>query len=308
MQLQFRHKHIQNLNNIQRNTLLMKKTLRLNKYNKRAISFILLCLIANTVLFGQKTKPKLALLLAINGEAFVNNKSGESKLNIPYFFENNDVVTVKTGSVEILQANGEEIILEAGKTHKITTSKDAELLKIDEFYTKLSKERHFTQSQSNSALTVRGQSVNMVLFPISSKLAYIDNAFITCNYKTTHKVTVELEVYNMLNDELVYSNKNILHTEIALNKIPLQQGNEYIWMIKADGKETDQIGLITYLDKSKQETLLHFELENKIDFLKAYQYYSNNELWFAAKHTIKLGAEKYPETHLFGYLLEMMVK
>ncbi|NOQ28213.1 MAG: hypothetical protein GQ564_22855 [Bacteroidales bacterium] len=282
--------------------------LRTNKYNKRAICFILLCLVANTVLFGQKTKPKLALLLAIKGEAYVNSKSGENRLNIPYFFENNDVITVKTGSVELLQANGEEIKLEAGKTHKITLGKDTESLKIDEFYINLSKERYFTQSQSNSALTVRGQSVNVVLFPISSKLANIDNAFITVDFKTTEEVIVELEVFNMLNNELVYSNKNISKTEIALNEIPLQQGHDYIWMIKADEKETDQIGLITYLDKTKQETLQQFELNNKIDFLKAYQYYTNNELWFAAKHTIKLGTEKYPETDLFGYLMKVMLK
>jgi len=273
--------------------------------NTSALLFILLF---NIVIFGQTNKMKVAVLVAVTGDSYVKNKTGETKLEIPYFFQNNDVIEVKTGKIEILNTNGSEVILNQGDVYSIEIRKDAVLLNIEEFYTNLSKEKYFTQSQSNSALTVRGQKTNMILFPISSKLANKNQAFITCNLKTAEIVSIEIEVLDMQNDELVYSNKNITSPEIALKDIPLLQGKDYVWTIKADGKEIDQIGLITYLNIEKQEELLQFSLKKKIDYLKAYQYYAENELWFAAKQTLQIAAQTYPKTDLFEYLLKMMLK
>ncbi|MBI9067430.1 MAG: DUF928 domain-containing protein [Salinivirgaceae bacterium] len=269
---------------------------------------LLLLLLMNTFVFGQIDKIKVAVLMAVNGDSYVKNKTGETKLEIPYFFQDKDVIEVRTGKVEILNSNGSELTLNKGDAYHIEIGKDAALLNVEEFYTNLSKEKYFTQSQSNSALTVRGQKTNIVLFPISSKLANKNQAFITCHLKTTEIVVIELEVLNMQNDEIVYSSKNITSTEIALNEMPLLPGQDYVWTLKADGKETDQIGLITYLDTEKQKALLQFNLKQKVDYLKAYQYYAEKELWFAAKRTIQMAAQAYPETDLFEYLLKMMLK
>lgn len=258
-------------------------------------------------MFGQGNENKVAVLMALDGDSYVKTKNGENKLELPYFFTHKDLIDVKTGKVELLKSSGEEIVLVAGESYKIEEDKELELININEFYTNLSQEKYFNQSQSNSALTVRGQKMDIVLFPISSKLADKEHAFIICDLKTTENIEIELDVINMQNDELIFSKKNIESTEIALKNIPLQQGNEYVWTMKIDGKETDQIGLITYLDNKKQEDLVRFELTDKADYIRAYQYYVGNEFWFAAKRTIQLGTEAYPETDLFIYLLEMMV-
>jgi len=262
-------------------------------------SFILISLA--THVFSQKNT---AILMSLKGEGTVQRGNEHKPLGMSMLFHSGDNIKVSKGIATILIANGNEIKIAENKNYLVP------ILKRDEMLVELDPsifQDYGVQAQSNSSITLRGDSAELILYPISSQIINKNNARIYWKVIGDVKVKPIIAFFEFPSMEMVYSSKELTDNEILLKNIPLKEGVDYTWTLKIEETGSEQIGIITALSENQKKLIPEFSLETSLDYLKAFNYFSKNEYYFDAFNLVNEACKKFPETDLFLYLKKRMI-
>jgi hypothetical protein len=163
-------------------------------------------------------------------------------------------------------------------------------------------EDHERVSQRNAAYKVRGAFSAVKAFPSLSGLTDGSRAEVVLNVDVNANFNLALEVFDQGTDEMVWKLDRIQSKVVSLKEVDFKPGKSYYWSLRA--RDVLDIGIINVLTEEQKGELETFTLENKVDFLAAYDYYKANELMYDARYVLKKAIKKYPESDLFEYLLE----
>jgi hypothetical protein len=242
-------------------------------------------------------------LLSFKGEGTYTHENSTKQLTFPLLFNGGDKVKITKGNANLILANGNEVPLSAVNEYTVPQFKKEEMiLELDPSVF----QDYDVQSQSNSALTMRGDSANLLLYPISAKVIDKNNARIFWNIqgKTPIKPGITFSDLNTL--DVVYKTSDVQANEISLKNIPLKEGQEYTWTFNVKEANTEQLGIISIINNTTKAALPHFSYSSKTDYLKAYTFYNKNEYYFDAYNVIEEACKKFPEIDLFHYLNRKM--
>ncbi len=273
----------------------------------KRLVFLFLVLFSSVGIHAQNNSAKLAVLLSVSGEVDFERKGETSKLAIPQYFIENDQIEVQNGSVKIMYGSGDEKEFSSGITYKfLRTDFQESLFDNNESLLNIGSESHYMQSQSYSAFSLRGSEEEMTIFPLSSKVIDIENASILWKSKTKENIKLTFQIFLQNNDSLIWKANEVSNDEITLNSAPIKEGELYYWTCVIPDSDFEQLGMITVLDEEMKKNVMQFELNDKVDYLKAYVYYKQNEFWFDARNVIKKAMQEFPEIDLFKYILSTM--
>ncbi len=243
-----------------------------------------------------------AALLSFEGEGNYYRGRKNANLKFPMLFNSGDKIKLTKGNASLLIADGSEINLKAGREFQIPhLKKDEMLVTLDASIF----QDYVVQSQSNSLITVRGDSVSLTLYPISSKVINPKNSeifWLTNSKKLNYNFVIDHA--STLSE--VYRKEGFFDLKIELKQMNLLPGVEYTWTLSVKDSKLEQFGLISVLTDEERLGLPKFKLVSKMDYIKAYQYYEKNEFYFDAYNLIEKATRKYPKTDLFKYMLLKM--
>ncbi|UCG27989.1 MAG: hypothetical protein JSV24_01135 [Bacteroidales bacterium] len=256
--------------------------------------------------FGQGSQEYVAMLFSLDGEGeYIRNNKSES-LMVPQNYIKGDKILLKSGTATLMLFSGDEINLRAGEEYIVpgipggseTSGKRTTFNSV----TELIDEDHERISQRNAAYKVRGAFSAVKAFPSLSGL--IDNSYaeVVLNVDVHPNFQFSLEIYDQVTDELVWKTDKIETKEVSLKAVNFEPGKNYYWSLKA--RDVLDIGIINVYTEAETLELEKFDLNEKIDYLTAYNYYKGKELMYDARHVLKLAIDEFAENDLFEYLLE----
>lgn len=243
-----------------------------------------------------------AAFLSFNGEGNYYRSTKKTNLKFPMLFNSGDKIKLTEGNATLLIADGSEINLKAGTQYKVPHFKKEEMLV--ELDASIFQD-YVGQSQSNSLVSVRGDSVYFKLYPISSKLIKPENCRIFWKVNTK-QINYKFVLDNARTLEEVFKKDDFSDLKIELKSVNLLPGVEYTWTLNAKEFKLEQFGFISVLTKEERLALPAFRFSNKMDYIKAFKYYEENEFYFDAYKLIEKASKKYPKTDLFKYILQKM--
>ena len=252
------------------------------------------------IIISAQAQNNTAAFVHFKGEGVYKRGNKQQKLDFPMLFNSGDKIQINSGEAVILLANGEEANLSPQKEYTVPKIKKSEM--IVEFDASVFQD-FVAQSQSNSSITVRGDSLNLILYPISSKLTNKKRSEIIWQF-TDGNSSFDFEIYDSNTFDLLFSKKKFKGNSLNLNEIELLAGNDYTWNLKIVNTKAEQLGLISVVDEDEINKLPKADLTNKLSVVKVYQYYVKNEYYFDAYNLMKKANEKYPNISLFSYILD----
>ena len=252
--------------------------------------------------FVTKSQNNTAAFLSFKGDGYYKRVTKKEKLSSPMFFKSGDKIELTKGNATLLISNGSEVNLRVGTEFKIPQLKKNEMLV--SFDASLFQD-YMVQSQSNSSITIRGDSVALNLYPISSKIILSKNNKILW-FTNSEKLNFKFVIYDANTLDEVFVKDNFSESEIELKSLGLSLGLDYTWILAIKGTNTEQLGFISILSASEILKQPKFELKTKIDYIKAYTYYEKNEFYFEAYNVIEKANFKYPKIDLFKLMMNKM--
>ena len=243
-----------------------------------------------------------AALLSFDGEGSFTRGKNITQLRFPMLFNSGDKINLNTGNAHLMVSDGSEVHIVPLKEYSVPFLKNDEM--IVEFDASVFQD--FTvESQSNSSVALRGQIVSLVLYPISSKIIKNDNARIFLS-SDSNDLDFSFKLLNANTLDEVYNIEKLSGNVLEVRLLPLIKGEEYIWTLKAKDTKIEQLGIISTLTDNEIAEQPKFVLNNKIDYIKAYQYYEENEFYFDAYNVIEKANIRYKDIDLFKYILKKM--
>ena len=272
---------------------------------KRIVMYTAWFLLSMAV-YGQNQQEYVAMLFSLDGDGeFIRNGKSES-LVVPQNYIKGDKILLKSGTATLMLFSGDEIIVRAGEEYLVpgipgeqgATDKRSTFNSV----TELIDEDHERISQRNAAYKVRGAFSAVKAFPSMSGL--IDNSYaeVILNVDVHPSFQFSLEVYDQETDEMVWKLDKIQSREVPLKAVQFEPGKSYYWSLKA--RDVLNVGMINVLTEAEIGELEKFDLNEKMDYLAAYNYYKEKELMYDARHVLKLAIDKFEQNDLFEYLLE----
>ena len=265
---------------------------------KTFVILIIFCFIMQT-----QAQTNSAILISFSGAGDCKRGSKIIELKFPILFNSGDKIKLQRGKAEFLLANSKEVNINSGIEYIVPKIKKAEM--IVELDASVFQD-FIIQSQSNSSITMlRGDSLSLSLYPISSKVTNIEKSEIIWHFDE-EDASFDFELYDSNTLDLVFAKENFKSNKIGFNEMKLQQGNDYTWNLKIKNTKVEQLGIISILDKEDFEKIPKVDITNKLSIVKTYQYYVNNEFYFDAYNLMKQANEKFPKIGLFSFLITKM--
>ncbi len=265
------------------------------------LSVFVLFIICSLTGFAQKNA---GAFLSFVGEGNCTSGNSTKTLIFPMLFNGGDKIKLTKGTANLILANGKEVSVSISAEYEIPQMKKEEM--IVELDASVFQDYN-VQSQSNSTIAVRSsgsksESVNLMLFPISSKVIDKSKARILWKINSSSKITPTIKFSDVITLDEVYKLKGLSTNEIYLKDIPLKEGTQYTWAFITFVTNSEQNGIIELLSEKEKSALPHFTYGSKSEYIKAITYFIKNEFYFDAFNVIEEAIKKYPETDLFTYL------
>jgi len=261
---------------------------------KLFLGFLFIGLI--TTVFAQNS----AILISLNGIGSVKHATSTESLQVPMTFKNGDIITLESGSAQIMYFTGEEVAIQKGKTYTVTSTNttiaESPLLTMTESGTS-----NNLLAQSGSVYNIRGIKH---IFPTKSKLQSItDSICLVFKFEDTTNLNLVLQIKESKMQKVVYENK-VNDTLVKLPSNFLEAGKTYYWTVTGTPRNMPELGTIVVQAPSPISLLP----QSKTEYINAICSQYEKGMYFSALALCIEAKEKFPNTTIFHVMYENILQ